>query len=128
MKQNSWASVTCQIRQLEQPICSKPDKRTRSPLRHERLVEDVRSGSRPGEKHYCRVPHFTSGDIFNKNIRIHAVEMGFAISVALSHPLGVTGDAGKALPVEREDDIFAYVHGGTCSQRRRVNACKKSLQ
>ncbi|XP_074457362.1 DNA polymerase beta-like isoform X4 [Larus michahellis] len=99
MKQNSWASVTCQIRQLEQPICSKPDKRTRSPLRHERLVEDVRSGSRPGEKHYCRVPHFTSGDIFNKNIRIHAVEMGFAISVALSHPLGVTARGGtKLLP------------------------------
>ncbi|KAM6352725.1 DNA polymerase beta-like isoform 3-T7 [Alca torda] len=75
---------------LEQPICSKPDKHTRSPLRRELLVEDVRSGSHPGEKHYCRVPHFTSSDIFNKNIRIHAVEMGFAINVPLSHPLGVT--------------------------------------
>ena len=37
-------SVTCQIKKMEQPIHSKPDKYTRSPLHHERLVEDVHSG------------------------------------------------------------------------------------
>lgn len=29
--------------------------------------------------------------VFNKNTRIHAVEMGFTINVPVSHPLGVTG-------------------------------------
>lgn len=36
-------SVTCQIKKLEQPIHSKPDKYARSPLRCERVVEDVHS-------------------------------------------------------------------------------------
>ncbi|XP_068265508.1 DNA polymerase beta-like [Nyctibius grandis] len=61
-------------------------------------------GSPCGEKYYCSVLYFTSSDRFNKNIRIHAVEMGFTINVPMS--MGVTGNAGKALPVEREDDVF----------------------
>ncbi|XP_075018648.1 DNA polymerase beta-like isoform X2 [Calonectris borealis] len=44
-----------------------------------------------GEECSCSVLYFTSGDVFNKNVRIHTVEMGFTINMPASHPLGVTG-------------------------------------
>lgn len=44
-----------------------------------------------GQKCYCSVLYFTGGDIFSRNIRTRAVEMGFATDVPMSHPLGVTG-------------------------------------
>ncbi|XP_074691054.1 uncharacterized protein LOC141927701 [Strix aluco] len=37
-------SVTCQIKKMKQPIHTKPDKYTRSPLHHKHLAEDVHSG------------------------------------------------------------------------------------
>ncbi|OXB62717.1 hypothetical protein ASZ78_010784 [Callipepla squamata] len=63
----------------------------------------------PKDQYYCGVLYFTGSDIFNKNMRAHALEMGFTINEYTIRPLGVTGVAGEALPVECERDIFDYI-------------------
>ncbi|NXS70584.1 DPOLB polymerase, partial [Pandion haliaetus] len=63
----------------------------------------------PKDQYYCGVLYFTGSDIFNKNMRTHALEMGFTINEYTIRPLGVTGVAGEALPVECEKDIFDYI-------------------
>ncbi|KAM9227529.1 uncharacterized protein RG961_006611 [Leptosomus discolor] len=44
MKQNSWVSLPGQVEKTEQPTRRKPDQYSRSPLPHERLVEDAHTG------------------------------------------------------------------------------------
>nr|XP_008170089.1 DNA polymerase beta [Chrysemys picta bellii] len=63
----------------------------------------------PKDQYYCGVLYFTGSDIFNKNMRTHALEMGFTINEYTIRPLGVTGVAGESLPVESEKDIFDYI-------------------
>ncbi|XP_074979528.1 DNA polymerase beta isoform X2 [Caretta caretta] len=63
----------------------------------------------PKDQYYCGVLYFTGSDIFNKNMRTHALEMGFTINEYTIRPLGVTGVAGEPLPVESEKDIFDYI-------------------
>uniref|UniRef100_A0A8C0J5G9 DNA polymerase n=1 Tax=Chelonoidis abingdonii TaxID=106734 RepID=A0A8C0J5G9_CHEAB len=63
----------------------------------------------PKDQYYCGVLYFTGSDIFNKNMRTRALEMGFTINEYTIRPLGVTGVAGEPLPVESEKDIFDYI-------------------
>ncbi|KAL8174143.1 UNVERIFIED_CONTAM: hypothetical protein K2H54_039070 [Gekko kuhli] len=63
----------------------------------------------PKDQYYCGVLYFTGSDIFNKNMRTHALEMGFTLNEYTIRPLGVTGVAGEPLPVDSEKDIFDYI-------------------
>ncbi|XP_058493182.1 DNA polymerase beta [Solea solea] len=64
----------------------------------------------PKDQYYCGVLYFTGSDIFNKNMRTHALEKGFTLNEYTIRPLGVTGVAGEPLMVDSEKDIFDYIH------------------
>ncbi|XP_069473757.1 DNA polymerase beta [Ambystoma mexicanum] len=63
----------------------------------------------PKDQYYCGVLYFTGSDIFNKNMRTHALEKGFTLNEYTIRPLGVTGIAGEPLPVDSEEDVFDYI-------------------
>ncbi|XP_053276281.1 DNA polymerase beta [Pleuronectes platessa] len=63
----------------------------------------------PKDQYYCGVLYFTGSDIFNKNMRTHALEKGFTLNEYTIRPLGVTGVAGEPLLVDSERDIFEYI-------------------
>uniref|UniRef100_A0A6I8Q3Q0 DNA polymerase n=1 Tax=Xenopus tropicalis TaxID=8364 RepID=A0A6I8Q3Q0_XENTR len=63
----------------------------------------------PKDQYYCGVLYFTGSDIFNKNMRAHALEKGFTLNEYTLRPLGVTGIAGEPLPIDSEKDIFDYI-------------------
>uniref|UniRef100_G1MV41 DNA polymerase n=1 Tax=Meleagris gallopavo TaxID=9103 RepID=G1MV41_MELGA len=86
-------------------VCQLPNKDDGTSYPHRRI--DIRLI--PKDQYYCGVLYFTGSDIFNKNMRAHALEMGFTINEYTIRPLGVTGVAGEALPVECEKDIFDYI-------------------
>uniref|UniRef100_A0A8V0YY00 DNA polymerase n=1 Tax=Gallus gallus TaxID=9031 RepID=A0A8V0YY00_CHICK len=86
-------------------VCQLPNKEDGTLYPHRRI--DIRLI--PKDQYYCGVLYFTGSDIFNKNMRTHALEMGFTINEYTIRPLGVTGVAGEALPVECEKDIFDYI-------------------
>nr|XP_047903301.1 DNA polymerase beta isoform X1 [Anser cygnoides] len=86
-------------------VCQLPNKEDGTAYPHRRI--DIRFI--PKDQYYCGVLYFTGSDIFNKNMRTHALEMGFTINEYTIRPLGVTGVAGEALPVECEKDIFDYI-------------------
>ncbi|KAI1230021.1 hypothetical protein IHE44_0010405 [Lamprotornis superbus] len=89
----------------KQGVCQLPDKEDGTAYPHRRI--DIRLI--PKDQYYCGVLYFTGSDIFNKNMRTHALEMGFTINEYAIRRLGVTGVAGEALPVECEKDIFDYI-------------------
>lgn len=47
----------------------------------------------PKDQYYCGVLYFTGSDIFNKNMRTHALDQGFTLNEYTIRPLGVTGEA-----------------------------------
>ena len=47
----------------------------------------------PKDQYYCGVLYFTGSDIFNKNMRAHALEKGFTINEYTIRPVGVTGES-----------------------------------
>ncbi|XP_023858204.1 DNA polymerase beta [Salvelinus sp. IW2-2015] len=63
----------------------------------------------PKDQYYCGVLYFTGSDIFNKNMRTHALEKGFTLNEYTIRPVGVTGMAGEPLMVDSEKDVFDYI-------------------
>lgn len=51
----------------------------------------------PKDQYYCGVLYFTGSDIFNKNMRAHALEKGFTLNEYTIRPLGVTGESQLCL-------------------------------
>nr|XP_040147729.1 DNA polymerase beta [Ictidomys tridecemlineatus] len=88
-----------------QGVCQLPSKNDEKEYPHRRI--DIRLI--PKDQYYCGVLYFTGSDIFNKNMRAHALEKGFTINEYTIRPLGVTGVAGEPLPVDSERDIFDYI-------------------
>ncbi|XP_023616574.1 DNA polymerase beta isoform X4 [Myotis myotis] len=86
-------------------VCQLPSKNDGKEYPHRRI--DIRLI--PKDQYYCGVLYFTGSDIFNKNMRTHALEKGFTINEYTIRPLGVTGVAGEPLPVDSEKDIFDYI-------------------
>uniref|UniRef100_A0A2K6GLG0 DNA polymerase n=2 Tax=Propithecus coquereli TaxID=379532 RepID=A0A2K6GLG0_PROCO len=86
-------------------VCQLPSKNEEKEYPHRRI--DIRLI--PKDQYYCGVLYFTGSDIFNKNMRAHALEKGFTINEYTIRPLGVTGVAGEALPVDSEKDVFEYI-------------------
>ncbi|XP_005273594.1 DNA polymerase beta isoform X2 [Nomascus leucogenys] len=89
----------------KQGVCQLPSKNDEKEYPHRRI--DIRLI--PKDQYYCGVLYFTGSDIFNKNMRAHALEKGFTINEYTIRPLGVTGVAGEPLPVDSEKDIFDYI-------------------
>ncbi|XP_007960520.2 DNA polymerase beta isoform X2 [Chlorocebus sabaeus] len=90
---------------IKQGVCQLPSKNDEKEYPHRRI--DIRLI--PKDQYYCGVLYFTGSDIFNKNMRAHALEKGFTINEYTIRPLGVTGVAGEPLPVDSEKDIFDYI-------------------
>ncbi|XP_041088269.1 DNA polymerase beta isoform X1 [Polyodon spathula] len=86
-------------------VCKLSDDDEGSDYLHRRI--DIRLI--PKDQYYCGVLYFTGSDIFNKNMRTHALEKGFTLNEYTIRPLGVTGVAGEPLPVDSEQDIFEYI-------------------
>uniref|UniRef100_A0A8D1AVN7 DNA polymerase n=1 Tax=Sus scrofa TaxID=9823 RepID=A0A8D1AVN7_PIG len=86
-------------------VCQLPSKNNEKEYPHRRI--DIRLI--PKDQYYCGVLYFTGSDIFNKNMRAHALEKGFTINEYTIRPVGVTGVAGEPLPVDSEKDIFDYI-------------------
>ncbi|XP_007476459.1 DNA polymerase beta isoform X2 [Monodelphis domestica] len=89
----------------KQGVCQLSSEDDEDPYPYRRI--DIRLI--PKDQYYCGVLYFTGSDIFNKNMRAHALEMGFTINEYTIRPLGVTGVAGEPLPVDSEKDIFDYI-------------------
>ncbi|XP_044273275.1 DNA polymerase beta [Varanus komodoensis] len=86
-------------------VCRLPSKDEETDYPYRRI--DIRLI--PKDQYYCGVLYFTGSDLFNKNMRVHALEMGFTLNEYTIRPLGVTGVAGEPLPVDSEEDIFDYI-------------------
>uniref|UniRef100_A0A670IY67 DNA polymerase n=1 Tax=Podarcis muralis TaxID=64176 RepID=A0A670IY67_PODMU len=86
-------------------VCQLPSKDEETTYPYRRI--DIRLI--PRDQYYCGVLYFTGSDIFNKNMRTHALEMGFTLNEYTIRPLGITGVAGEPLLVNSEKDIFDYI-------------------
>ena len=45
----------------------------------------------PHDQFYCAILYFTGSDVFNKNMRLHALEQGFTLNEYTLRPVGSTG-------------------------------------
>ena len=45
----------------------------------------------PHDQYYCALLYFTGSDVFNKNMRGHALEEGFTLNEYSLRPVGSTG-------------------------------------
>lgn len=83
-------------------VCRRLDKKDGS----ERLYRRIDIRLIPNDQYYCALLYFTGSDVFNKNLRAHALEEGFTLNEYSLRPLGSTGIPGEPLPVTSEEDIF----------------------
>ncbi|KFM83061.1 DNA polymerase beta, partial [Stegodyphus mimosarum] len=63
----------------------------------------------PHDLYFCATLYFTGSDLFNQQMRAHAVEKGFTINEYCIRPIGSRGVPGEPLPVTSERDIFEYI-------------------
>ncbi|XP_045494590.1 DNA polymerase beta-like [Colias croceus] len=63
----------------------------------------------PHEQYFCAVLYFTGSDVFNKQMRAHALEKGFTLNEYSLRPIGSTGIPGESVPITSEEDIFDYI-------------------
>ncbi|KAK7506743.1 hypothetical protein BaRGS_00002218 [Batillaria attramentaria] len=63
----------------------------------------------PHDQYYCALLYFTGSDVFNKDMRQHALDQGFTLNEYCLRPVGSTGVPGEPLPVTSEEDIFDYI-------------------
>ncbi|BES87960.1 DNA polymerase [Nesidiocoris tenuis] len=64
----------------------------------------------PHDQYHCSTLYFTGSDMFNKEMRTHAIANGFTLNEYCLRPMGATGIAGKPVPVSSEEDIFDYIN------------------
>ncbi|CAH2108288.1 unnamed protein product [Euphydryas editha] len=64
----------------------------------------------PNEQYYCAVLYFTGSDVFNKEMRTHALENGFTLNEYSLRPIGVTGVPGEEVQITSEEEIFDYIN------------------
>lgn len=63
----------------------------------------------PFDQYYCAVLYFTGSDLFNKEMRAHALNNGYTLNEYCIRRIGSTGTPGEPLPVSCEEDIFDYI-------------------
>ncbi|XP_054716268.1 DNA polymerase beta-like [Uloborus diversus] len=64
----------------------------------------------PEDQYFCAILYFTGSNLFNQQMRAHAVEQGFTINEFCIRPIGSRGTPGEPLPVTSEKDIFEYIN------------------
>ena len=73
---------------INQGVCSLDEvKRDLTPGHARRL--DIRLT--PHDQYYCSILYFTGSDLFNKNMRAHALQNGFTLNEYTLRPVGSTG-------------------------------------
>ncbi|XP_012253755.2 DNA polymerase beta-like [Athalia rosae] len=60
----------------------------------------------PKDHYYCAVLYFTGSDLFNKNMRAHALQKKFTLNEYTLKHLTVEGIPGEAETINSEEDIF----------------------
>ncbi|KAF7283656.1 DNA polymerase beta-like [Rhynchophorus ferrugineus] len=63
----------------------------------------------PYDQYFCSLLYFTGSDIFNQQMRAHALENGFTLNEYTLRPLGTTGVPGEAVEITSEKDIFDII-------------------
>ncbi|XP_060533712.1 DNA polymerase beta-like [Cylas formicarius] len=63
----------------------------------------------PFDQYYCAVLYFTGSDLFNQNMRHHALEQGFTLNEYTLRPLGLTGRSGEPVEILSEKCIFDVI-------------------
>lgn len=63
----------------------------------------------PSDQYSCALLYFTGSDQFNKDMRLHALELGFTLNEYCIRPVGSTGTPGEPMPVSSEEDLFDYL-------------------
>ncbi|KAF2896363.1 hypothetical protein ILUMI_09826 [Ignelater luminosus] len=64
----------------------------------------------PHDQYYCSILYFTGSDLFNKDMRAHALEAGFTLNEYSLRPVGSTGVPGEPLEINSEEDIFDFIN------------------
>lgn len=60
----------------------------------------------PYDQYFCAILYFTGSDMFNKEMRTHALEMGFTLNEYTLRPVGSTGVPGEPVEINSEKEIF----------------------
>ncbi|KAJ3650767.1 hypothetical protein Zmor_016847 [Zophobas morio] len=63
----------------------------------------------PYDQFFCAVLYFTGSDMFNKEMRAHALEAGFTLNEYSLRPVGSTGVPGEPVEIHSERDIFDFI-------------------
>ncbi|XP_033338682.2 DNA polymerase beta [Megalopta genalis] len=80
-------------------VCQIPNSSTKSCRRL-----DIRLA--PYDQYYCAVIYFTGSDVFNKNMRSHALEKKYTLNEYTLRRLTSEGLPGKPEKITSEEDIF----------------------
>ncbi|XP_044260948.1 DNA polymerase beta-like [Tribolium madens] len=60
----------------------------------------------PYDQYFCAVLYFTGSDMFNKEMRAHALDVGFTLNEYTLRPVGSTGVPGEPVEIHSEKDVF----------------------
>jgi len=63
----------------------------------------------PYDRYWCGILYFTGSEIFNQEMRTHALKKGFTLNEYTLRPVGALGVAGEPLEVSCEEDVFDYL-------------------
>ncbi|XP_034249831.1 DNA polymerase beta-like [Thrips palmi] len=63
----------------------------------------------PQDQYWCSILYFTGSDMFNKEMRTHALQKGYTLNEYSLRPLGSTGVPGEPVFLASEKDIFEYI-------------------
>nr|XP_018917447.1 PREDICTED: DNA polymerase beta-like [Bemisia tabaci] len=63
----------------------------------------------PIDQYFCAVLYFTGSDMFNKQMRAHALQNNFTLNEYCLRPIGSTGVPGAPVPISSEKNIFEYI-------------------
>ncbi|KAL1501552.1 hypothetical protein ABEB36_006853 [Hypothenemus hampei] len=75
----------------------------------------------PYDQYYCSLLYFTGSDVFNQNMRSHALEQGFTLNEYTLRPLGCTGVPGEPVEITCEEEIFDVINYPYKSPEERNN-------
>ncbi|XP_075211388.1 DNA polymerase beta-like isoform X2 [Lycorma delicatula] len=60
----------------------------------------------PYDQYYCATLYFTGSDMFNKQMRAHALQKGFTLNEYTLRYIGSTGVPGNPVKITSEKDVF----------------------
>lgn len=63
----------------------------------------------PQDQYWCSILYFTGSDMFNKEMRTHALQKGYTLNEYSLRPIGSTGVPGEPVFLSSEKDIFEYI-------------------